>query len=373
MNILHTEWSRGWGGQEIRIISEMEALRKEGFKMALASHPESRIHHEAAERGFESFPVEFGSPANVATILKTARLAKTLEADIIHTHSSKDSWIGGIAGKLSGIPVVRSRHISATIKRKPTNRILYGFLPSSIVTSGTVIADQLIEATSVNPDKVFAVAPGADPERFRPNPEYRSEIRSRYGIPDSAVVFGMVAVLRSWKGHCLFLEAIKPVLDRDPSVAVLIVGDGPVRDQIEAKIAELKIEDRVTLTGHQTEPEKFFPAMDVHLLPSLRNEGAPQAVPQAMMCGLVNITSDGGGLPEVIDDGVTGLVAAAGDVDQLRHCIERLASDAELRTNLARAGQKKALESFTFERQIERTREAYRFALKSKEGISHGA
>lgn len=363
LRVLHTEWSVGWGGQEIRIISEMESLRDQGFDMSIAADPEASIFQEATKRGFQAHPITFDSPANPFTIFKVASLAKTIGADLIHTHSSKDSWIGGFAGKIAGIPVVRSRHISALIKKKPTNRILYDLLPKAIITSGTIIAQQLIEATSVPKEKVFPVAPGADPNRFKPNPEHRKAVRTEYGIPLDATVFGMVAVLRSWKGHCLFLEAIHPVMKSDDSIWVLIVGDGPIKDVIEAKIAELGLKNRVIMTGHRSDPERFFPALDVHLLPSLKNEGAPQAVPQAMMCGVANITSDGGGLPEVLDHEITGLIAKAGDKDSLHQCIKTLAENPDLRGQLATTGQKKALESFTFERQVERTKAAYEFAL----------
>lgn len=363
MHILHTEWSQGWGGQEIRIIAEMEALTAEGIKTSIACHPESQIYEQAGKRGLDAYPIKFGTPANLATILQVAKLAKRIKATIIHTHSSKDSWIGGIAGKLSAIPVVRSRHISALIKKKPTNRILYGYLPKSIVTSGRIIAEQLIDATGVSPEKVFAVAPGADPRRFVPNLEAGKEIRAEFNIPEDATVYGMVAVLRSWKGHCLFLEAITPLIKSDPTVWVLIVGDGPMKEPIESKIKELGITDRVVLTGHRSDPERYYPALDVHLLPSLRNEGAPQAVPQAMMCGVANITSDGGGLPEVLDHGKTGLIATAGDLEALRKCINDFFNDPDYRKKIAQAGQKKALEDFTFERQIKKTKEAYRYAL----------
>ena len=365
MRIFHTEWSQGWGGQEIRILAEMEALRERDFEMAIACHPESSIFRESKERNLTCFPVEFGSPANLRTILKVARLAKDFGAEIIHTHSSKDSWIGGFAGKIAGIPVVRSRHISAVIKQKPTNKILYGFLPKAIITSGKIIADQLIEATGVPWEKVFPVAPGADPNRFQPNAGYRKEIREEFSIPGDALVFGMVAVLRSWKGHCLFLEAIAPLMKDDPSVWVMIVGEGPYRKQIEKTIESFSLKTRSVMTGYRTDTEKIFPALDVHLLPSLKDEGAPQAVPQAMMSGVVNITSDGGGLPEVVDHEVTGLVSKAGDLDSLRVSVEQLAKDPELRASLGKAGQKKALESFTFERQIDDTVEAYRYALSN--------
>ena len=89
------------------------------------------------------------------------------------------------------------------------------------------------------------------------------------------------------------------------------------------------------------------------------------------MCGVANITSDGGGLPEVLEHGVTGLVTRAGDLENLRETIRQLARDSKLRSRLARAGQARAIESFTFERQIDRTREAYHYALNSTARHAH--
>tara|TARA_R110002096_G_scaffold233764_6_gene423896 strand:- start:2882 stop:3979 length:1098 start_codon:yes stop_codon:yes gene_type:complete len=365
MHIFHTEWSHGWGGQEIRIITEMEALIGEGIEASIACHPDSQIYKEAKNRNFQTYPIKFGTPANLFTIIQLGILARRIKASIIHTHSSKDSWIGGIAGKLFNIPVVRSRHLASPIKTKPTNQLLYRILPSAIIASGETIKKQVFEAARVPQDRIFSVPAGADPKRFKASAAIRIETRDRLGIPEKATVFGMVSVLRSWKGHLLFLEAIEPIIKSDDSIWVLIVGEGPIRDLIESKIDEFGISNQVILTGHCSDPENYYPAMDVHLLPSLRNEATSQSVPQAMMCQIANITSDGGGLTEVVNDGITGLIAKAGDRDSLAHCIAKLSNNPDLRAKLAKAGQKNALENFTFERQVNRTKEAYRFAVSS--------
>ena len=118
-----------------------------------------------------------------------------------------------------------------------------------------------------------------------------------------------------------------------------------------------------TFLGHRPDVERYFPAFDLHILPSIKNEATSQVVPQAMLCGVANIVSNAGGLTEVIKDGCNGLVVVADDVSALRIAIRQLLFDTALRERLAKAGHKDALQRFTFTSQIDATESVYKKLL----------
>jgi len=363
MKILHTEWSDGWGGQEIRIIAEMEAFRARGYEMQLAARANSCIIKEAIAREFQHHIIEFGFAGNPKIVLQMGQLIRNSAADIVHTHSSKDSWIGGIASNIVGIPVVRSRHLSSHIKRKFTNAWVYRKFPAAIIASGQHITSQLVDDIGCNPTQVFSVPAGADECRFQPSKENRSAVRAELGIPEHTPVVGMVAVLRSWKGHHVLIEAVSGLIQDTPDLHLVIVGDGPCKEQLHQLAKNLNITEQIHFVGHRPDVERYFPAFDIHILPSIKNEATSQVVPQAMLCGVANIVSNAGGLTEVIKDGVNGLVVAADDVPALRIAINQLLSDATLRERLAKYGHKDALQRFTFTGQIDATESVYKKLL----------
>jgi glycosyltransferase involved in cell wall biosynthesis len=363
MKIVHTEWSDGWGGQEIRIIAEMEAFRARGYEMQLAARANSCIIKEAIAREFQHHIIEFGFAGNPKIVLQMSQLIRNSAADIVHTHSSKDSWIGGIASNIVGIPVVRSRHLSSHIKRKLTNAWVYRKFPAAIIASGQHITSQLVDDIGCNPAQVFSVPAGADECRFQPSKENRSAVRAELGIPEHTPVVGMVAVLRSWKGHHILIEAMHDLIQETPDLHLVIVGDGPCKEQIHQLAKNFNIIEQVHFLGHRPDVERYFPAFDLHILPSIKNEATSQVVPQAMLCGVANIVSNAGGLTEVIKDGCNGLVVVADDVSALRIAIRQLLFDTALRERLAKAGHKDALQRFTFTSQIDATESVYKKLL----------
>ncbi|MGB1110843.1 MAG: glycosyltransferase family 4 protein [Gammaproteobacteria bacterium] len=359
MKIMHTEWSLGWGGQEIRIVAEMQAMKERGHEMMLAARAESRIIQEAAKKGFETHVIDFGLVINPLTIGRLASLLKRTRADIVHTHSSKDGWIGGFAGRLAGIPVIRSRHLSSPIKRKPSNVLVYRKLPDAIIASGRHIVEHMVNDIGCDPAKMVSVPAGADHHRFLPSQEHRQAIRAELGLTEQDLVVGMVAVLRSWKGHHLLMEALREPMQANPNIHLLIAGDGPRREYLHNLMAEIGTEKQTHFLGHRPDVERLYPAFDVNVLPSIKNEATSQVIPQGMLCEVASVVSDAGGLTEIIQDGVNGLVVPADDVPSLREAVTRLLEDSEMRARFATVGREDALQRLTFEGQIDVTEGVY--------------
>jgi glycosyltransferase involved in cell wall biosynthesis len=339
MKILHTEASCGWGGQEIRILSEAQGMIERGHEVCLVCPPQARIYSEAARFGVpvEALPIGRKNWRGVAAMRD---YLKGRQFDVINTHSSTDSWLVAVASRLlkRPPPLVRTRHISAPLSGNFGTRWLYARATDSIATTGEALREQLLATLPIDPQRIISVPTGVDTERFRPVlPAEKRELRQRLGLPVDGPLIGIVATLRSWKGHRFLIEAL--TRDVPPAAHLLIVGDGPQNDALVAQVKELGLGERVHLVGNHPDVVPWLQALDVFVLPSYANEGIPQALMQAMSCGLPCITTAVGAIPEIARDGETSLVVTPQDVGAIAAALNRLLADPALRDRLGQAAR----------------------------------
>lgn len=358
MRILHTESSLGWGGQEIRVLTEARGVARAGHDVLLAAPPESRIAGEAARFGVALEPLPIGRK-RVAGVAALRRLLASGAFDVVNTHSSTDSWLAALAAaSLSHAPpIVRTRHISAPIPRNAATRWLYARATRRIVTTGERLRVQVIAETGVDPARVVSIPTGIDLERFAPGPGGE---RAALGLPVGVPIVGIVATLRSWKGHRYLLEAIAGRARRD--VHLCIVGDGPQRAALEARAGELGLAAHVSFAGNRDDVPRWMRAFDVFCLPSYANEGVPQALMQAMACGLPVVTTPVGSIDEIVTDGVSGMMVPPEDAAALGAALERLLADEAARRVLGENAARVARERFGEERMVERMVAVFREA-----------
>ncbi|MDX6766400.1 MAG: glycosyltransferase family 4 protein [Candidatus Methylacidiphilales bacterium] len=358
ISLLHTEWSMGWGGQEIRIVQEMREFRRLGYRVRLACRAGSRIGEEATKLEFPVDHLPFRGPADLWTAWRLSRMLRAHGVQIVHTHSSVDGWCAGMAARLAGVPVVRSRHLSSHVRGGLNARLVYSVLADRVISSGRHIREQLLAAGAGDPSRHVSVPAGADEARFHPGVD-AAPVRAELGLHPGDRVVGMVAVLRSWKGHEFFLRAARLLHAEDPGMVFLIVGDGPTRQNIEQWIREWDLTSCVRLLGHRADVPELMKAMSVCVLPSLKNEATSQVLPQAMLVGTPVVSSSAGGLTEVVEDGVRGRVVEPGDPEALAAAIRAVFRDQEATRVMAEEARRFAVEELTFRRQIERTAAVY--------------
>jgi len=369
IKLLHTEWSKGWGGQEIRILAESKAFQKKGYDVRIAAQPDSRLLSEAQKSGIPTLSITMNKGLNLPAMAKLWKYIREEKIDIVHTHSSVDSRTAGIAAKLAGAAVVRSRHISLPISKRRFTYWQYMKLADIVIVSGSYIRERMITDNGMDPEKIVSAPAGIDITQFsleRP----MENIRPRYGLDESDFVVGQVSVLRSWKGHRYLLEAADRLKEELPDLKVLIVGSGPQEANIRRMVEDLGLSDRVILTGHQKDPAPFFKAMDVVTLLSYRGEATSQVLPQAMAMKKPVISTHAGGLAEVAIEGETALVVPPQNSDAVAEAIKTLYHDRDLRRSLGEKGRRLTLERFTFEKMIETTERAYLSVLKKPESVT---
>src|SRR5687767_10587006 len=350
MHIVHTEASLGWGGQEIRILSESQGLIARGHDVRLLCPAEARIYSDAPrwQVPVTALPIGRKRPLGVKVLYEWF---KRNRCDVVCTHSSTDSWLTAFALLALGrpIPTIRLRHISAPVPTNAPTRWLYTRATARIVTTGEVLKKELIERNGFPAARIDSVPTGVDAKRYRPGD--RTAARAALKLPHDRTLVGIVATLRDWKGHEYLIEAIKGLAD---DVHLVVVGDGPRREILEKYVDSLHLRSRVIFAGDQADVVTWLQALDIFVLPSFANEGVPQALIQAMMSGLPCVTTHAGSIAELANDGQTALVVATKDSPAIRSALERLLADESLRRRLGEAARRHCAANFSYERMLDR-------------------
>jgi glycosyltransferase involved in cell wall biosynthesis len=362
--ILHTEASNGWGGQEIRILREMLGIRNRGYRVLLASPPQGALSKRAQEAGLETFTPPMDRRHLMSGLSFVRRIIRDNGVDLINTHSSSDSWIGSIAGRMEGIAVLRTRHISSDVNGNLLTRWLYGRLCDEVITTGEFIRSQLIRALKLNPSRVFSIPTGIVGDEFIGANGGR--LKSEFGVPGDAPVVGIAAVLRSWKGHLDLLEAMGLVRDVFPAVRLFIVGDGPMRERIKARVHELRLDECAILTGHREDIANVIAAFDIGVMASYASEGIPQFALQAMVAGKPVVATRVGGIPEIVRHGETGLLVDSRSPQSLAQALVSLLGDAEGRRRMGARAREWVAANHSFEAMLDRLEECYRRLLPER-------
>lgn len=356
--ILHTEWSSGWGGQEQRIVQECRKMIELGHTVILACQPGSGILAKAREQGVPVEEVTIRAGWDLKAIMKLCRVIRKHRIGIVNTHSGKDTWVGGVAAKLCGARFFRTRHLSIPLSSSPFNFIHH--LADGTITTGVAIRDAMIATNGIPPDRIVSIATGVNTERFNPDAVTKSDaLMLELGLRRDDPVITMVAVLRSMKRHDILLNAAKRVLSEIPNVQFLVVGDGPMRENLQNLTRELDIENNVIFCGHRADVPHILALSDIVVLTSDRFEGVPQSLSQAMAMARPVVASPIGSIPELIEDGATGLFAETGRPESFADRMLRLLGDEQLRTRLGAAARRHILEHYTEDIMARTTTEFY--------------
>ena len=354
--IVHTESSCGWGGQELRIIDESEGFLGRGHGVTIVASPESRIIVEARKRAVPAVALPIAR-RSVWGLRAMRGYLGSRRIDIVNTHSSTDSWLAALAARMLKAPptLVRTRHVSAPIPGNWPSRWLYRSAAAHVVTTGAALRLQLIREIGLEEGRVTSVPTGIDLGRFCPGDRHAA--RAFLGIPPDDFLIGIVATLRSWKGHRYLVDAFAALGDVGSRLA--IIGDGPGAENLHRQIAALGIKDRVLMPGNQIDVVPWLRSMDIFALPSYANEGVPQAVMQAQACGIPVISTAVGSIGEIVAHNATGLLVAPQDSDSLRTAIARLKGDAELRARLGAAALDQAKACYSAAKMIDRMQDVF--------------
>jgi L-malate glycosyltransferase len=303
------------------------------------------------------------SRSNQISILLSAReLAQKLKAwkvDIVHCHLPVAGVVGRIAGKLASVPVVYTEH--NVLERyhpltRRANLFTWGWQQEVVAVSRDVA--ESLERSAPAPVPINVVLNGVDVHRFEKSRVDGQALRRGLGIPDDAPVVGTVAVFRTQKRLHKWLEVARTLTDRHPGIRFLLVGDGPLREELEARARSMGLQDVAHWAGLQEDVRPYLAVMDVYMMSSVF-EGLPVAMLEAMSmsCGLVCTAV--GGIPEVIRNGENGLLVDAEHPERLADRASELLSSREMLGELGAEARRTVERDFSIARMTQELENLY--------------
>lgn len=357
--ILHTESSCGWGGQELRVLTEARGMLRRGHDVHLVCPLQAPLYEAARRDQIPVTALPIGDKRLRGLHAFTTWLSRNRGFQIINTHSSTDAWLVAMAQKLvrwTGT-VVRTRHVSTPVSRNLTTRWLYQRATAHVVTTGEALRQTLHRENGLALAHMTSVPTGVDLDRFLWDEP--GQARAGLGLAQDRRFLGIVATLRNWKGHTYLLDSFRQLADAWKDWDLLIIGDGPQRQNLTRRISELGLDARVFMAGNQDNVPRWLQALDLFVLPSYGCEGVPQSIVQAMACGLPVVSTTVGAIDEAVVHEQTGLLVTPRATDELTAALARMMNDPVLRARFGEAGAQRARERFGIEAMLVAMEQVY--------------
>lgn len=362
LSIAHVDAETGFSGGEVQVFLLMEGLRRRGHENVLFAPPGSASAREAERRGLAHRPVPMRGAIDMAAVVRLRRALARARPDLVHLHTSRATWLGGLAARWAGLPALTTRRQEKELRPSARTRFVYGTLVRRVVAISPAVERCLLEG-GVERDRLRLIASSVEANALVPA-RPRAETRAALGLVPADVAILTLAALVPRKGIDLLLAALarQPAT---PSCVLLVAGEGPERAALEARAAELGLGRRVRFLGVRADKAELLCACDVFALAS-RAEGLGVAALEAMAAGRAVLATRVGGLGQAVVDGETGLLVPAEDVAALAGALARLAGDPALRARLGAAGPARVAAGFAAEGMVTAYEALYREVLAEK-------
>ena len=351
-SIIHVLSSYGVGGQERVALDLAIGQRARGHRVcaiSLAPPPDGPIADELREHGIDPLRVAKRDGFDPTLFVRLARALRSHAVDVVHTHNPLPLIYGAPAARLAGAVAIHTKHGANPGSRgQRVLRRAAAQLASAFVAVSEKTAEQARALHDAPLERVHVIANGIRLDRYHPDPEARASVRVELGLGDAWVV-GTVGRLDDYKNQAMLVRALAPRLSS--SMRLVIVGDGPNRAAVEAEVARLPEPRWVVMTGRRMDVPRLMPAFDVFALPS-KTEGLPLVVPEAMAAALPIVATAVGGLPGVVDEGETGLLAPI-DEAMFAAALGRLADDRARAREMGARAREVALLRYSADRMVD--------------------
>ena len=310
---------------------------------------------EAQEAGFETIELSSDTPRLLRATCELTQLLRDTDANVLCCHGYKANLLGWAAARRVGIPVVSVSRgwtgecLSVRLYEWLDRRVLRRMDRVVCVSQGQ--ADKVRQA-GVADEKITVIHNAVRPGRFaRPKPEYRQRLLELFPVPPKLIV-AAAGRLSPEKGFDVLIDAAATVVAERPEVSFVLFGDGPLREQLAARIARLGLTDKFILTGFSSSLDDYFPHFDL-FVQSSHTEGLPNVILEAFAAGVPVVATAVGGTPEIVEDGVNGFLVDSGQPDALAHGIAKLLIDDAIRQKMGSQGYETIEREFSFTQQAQ--------------------
>jgi glycosyltransferase involved in cell wall biosynthesis len=357
--VLHIAKMTGVAGTEKHLLTLLPGLKTRGLdpRLLILVEPSIPMDVYAAEMRAVGVPTEqtpIHRDLDLSLFRRLRAYIQSLRPDAVHTHLIHADMHGVIAARRAGVPkVFTTCHNDDPFRKRWTVRRMQGFLWPRITRSIAIsewIRRHAIEVEGAPPEKIVRIYHGIDVASLQRSPDVRERVRASWGVAPGEFVFGTVGRLIEQKGIGDALTTFRAV----PNARYVIAGDGPLRSELEAQAARDGLRERVSFLGWRADVAEVLAGFDAFVMPS-RWEGFGLVVLEAMAAGLSVIATRVSALPEIVVDGVTGIVTTPRDSAAMGKAMVELCENPERARELGRAGLQRAKTEFSAARMIDET------------------
>ena len=353
MNVLHLESSGSWGGQEFRTCLEINWLNRHGHEAWLVCDPKSEVFPRAKELGTRVIPLPMRLRIAPLTSWCIWRFCRRHHIDLIKTYSSKDHWLC-LPLHLAGMPVTRARCITDPLGSK-SRGFIYKYGCAKIVADAKVIKKQLIELNGIAPEKIEVIGSAVDLKKFSPNID-PMKFREEMGFAPDTPLIANIGMIRSDKGQMRLMKAARVVLEKHPEARFIFVGQGTGdrwrENKLRQAIYDAGLENKIIMLGYRWDTPEILVAANMVVIASLCTEASPIVLREAFATGRPVIATKVGDVPEIVEDGVNGLMVEPNDSNALAGAIQRFLEEPKLAERCAANALKYAREHFDFDKMM---------------------
>jgi len=357
VNILHTECGMNWGGQEFRTVLETIYLNQHKHKSWLLCHPDSETHKKGKALGANVIAMNLACSWRIDRAIRILFFCLKNKIDIINTHGSKDSSLCLIS-YFFGTPFIRSRQITNPVKKN----LSYKHGCTHIMAAAQAIKNDRVTA-GVKADKITVIGEGVVVDKFNPAVD-SAYLKTEFAIADNDEVVVNIGMIREDKAQIYFLEAVRILLVQRNAIKFFIIGEGVgdkcLEKQLRALIKQYGIEKNLFITGCREDIAGFTHLADLVVVASIATEAQSRVVLQAFAMGKTVVSTDTGGLTELVKDEYNGLVIPAGNAVAMAAAILRILDDRQLKQKLEINAFKLAKQCLSFDIMMNITIELYK-------------
>lgn len=369
------------GAQENTLLNCLDLLRDYGDEVVLVTGPALGPEGDLLSQGRAGeLPIKMLPrlrraihPRDALAYQDIKSFLREFKPDVVHTHSAKGGLLGRAAASRVGVPAIVHTvhgapfHPYQSVAAREFFRRCEAWAARRchrMISVADAMTDLMVDAGVATRDKFTTIYSGMNVEPFLQADQRRNEIRETYGFADGDVVIGKIARLFHLKGHDDLVAAASQVVSRVPNVRFFLVGDGILREELQARISNLSLEKHFVFAGlvPPSQVPEMIGAMDVLVHTSYR-EGLARALPQALIAGRPAISYDVDGAREVVITGETGELVPPQDIDALAESMIKLAIDARLRLECGERGRERFTDQFRHQTMTRRIREVYQDIL----------
>jgi len=360
--ILHINAGEVWSGIEQRILTISKLLHNKEFNIILAVSPSSPLYKKASSYNIPLLSLKISKwKFNPVVIWRLSQFLKTHKVDILHTHRSSDHWIGVLAVRLfslsSQCKIIRTRHNFTRIKNNRINNKLYKEWTDKIIAVAEVIKRQLVDENNISENKIITIHSSIDTEKFKGEFD-EGQIRNEFGISADTVVLGMVGRLREHKDYPNMFVTLKIIIKKFKNVKLLIVGDGILESQLKSMVQRMELSNYVIFAGKRESIPQILSGIDIFVLSS-SVEGSPAVIKEALVMEKPVVSTNVGGIPEIIQNGVTSILVPPHNPEALANGILDVINNRNKFLEMAKRGKEVIINQFSETKLAEQTAEVY--------------